>query len=146
MHGIKALLARIKSWFKRSKLKSTEQVHWINHIYDETVTWPNKALMWCNVHGFDEGPGATYWVGMDIRSFGIRAADYIVKCKNKSTYDKWIDKASNDMEHVLSALKSDPELRVINGDDVNVEFIFRWGDEEKTFNVHLGVDWYAEEI
>lgn len=44
--------------------------------------------MWCNVHGFDEGPGSIYWIGMDLRSFGIRVADYIIKCKNKSTYDK----------------------------------------------------------
>ena len=137
--------ARIKHFFKRPKLKSVEQTHWINHIYDETVTWPNKALMWCNVHGFDEGPGSIYWVGMDIRSFGIRVADYIIKCKNKSTYDKWIDKASRDTEHVLSAMKSAQELNLINGDDVSIEFIFRWGDEEKTFDVHLWGDWYAEE-
>ena len=70
--------------------------------------------MWCNVHGFDEGPGSTYWVGMDLRSFGIRVADYIIKCKNKSTYDKWIDKASRDTEHVLSAMKDASELNLIN--------------------------------
>lgn len=62
---------------------------------------------------------------MDLRSFGIRVADYLIKCKNKSTYDKWIDKASRDTEHVLSAMKDAPELNVINGDDVNIEYIFR---------------------
>ena len=31
------------------------------------------------------------------------------------------------------------------GDDVNIEFIFRWGAEEKTFDVHLSGDIYAEE-
>ena len=101
--------------------------------------------MWCNVHGFDEGPGVTYWIGLDIRSFGFRAADYIIKCKNKSTYDKWIYKASHDIEGILSSIKADPDLNVINGDDVNIEYIFRWGDEEKTFNLHIGMDWYAEE-
>ena len=132
-------------FFKRHKVKSTEQTHWVNHIHDETVTWPNKALMWCNVHGFDEGPGSTYWVGLDIRSFGFRVADYIVKCKNKSTYDKWIDMACNNTESFLSAMKSASELNVTNGDDVNIEFIFRWGDDDKSFDVHLSVDWYAEE-
>ena len=134
------------NWIRKSmKGNSVDETHWVNHICDETVTWPNKALMWCNVHGFDEGPGQTYWIGMDIRSFGFRACDYIIKCKNKATYDKWLDKALHDTENVLSAMKSADELRLINGDDINVEYIFRWGDEEKTFNLHLAVDWYAEE-
>ena len=120
-------------------------MHWVNHIYDETVSWPNKGMMWCNVHGFDEGPGTTYWVGLDIRSFGFRAADYIIKCKTKAEYDKWISKAFNDMPGILSAMKSAPELNIINGDDVNIEFQFRWGDDEKDFNLHLSTDWYAEE-
>lgn len=131
--------------FKRKKLKSVQQTHWVNHIYDETVFWPNKAAMWCNVHGFDEGPGSTYWVGLDFRSFGLRVADYIIKCKNKSTYDKWINIASHDIENILSIMKYASELNVTNGDDVNIEYIFRWGEEEKSFNLHLEVDWYAEE-
>lgn len=101
--------------------------------------------MWCNVHGFDEGPGSTYWVGLDFRSFGFRVADYIIKCKNKSTYDKWINIASHDIENILSIMKYASELNVTNGDDVNIEYIFRWGEEEKSFNLHLEVDWYAEE-
>ena len=101
--------------------------------------------MWCNVHGFDEGPGSTYWVGLDFRSFGLRVADYIIKCKNKSTYDKWINIASHDIENILSIMKYASELNVTNGDDVNIEYIFRWGEEEKSFNLHLEVDWYAEE-
>ncbi len=130
-----------KNW----KANSVEETHWVNHIYDETVSWPNKALMWCNVHGFDEGPGQTYWIGLDLRSFGIRCADYIIKCKNKETYDKWINKAARDTEHILSAMKSASELNLIDGRDVNIEYIFRWGDDEKTFNLHVFGDWYAEE-
>ena len=128
-----------------NKLGSAEQIHWINHIHDETVFWPNKAAMWCNVHGFDEGPGQTYWIGMDFRSFGIRTADYIIKCKNKATYDKWLNMALNNIEGILSAMKYASEFNTTNGDNVNTEFIFRWGDEEKTFDVHLGWDWYSEE-
>lgn len=136
----------IFNWFRKyRKNNSVGQTHWVNHIYDETVTWPNKGLMWCNVHGFDEGPGNTYWIGLDVRSFGIRVADYVIKCKNKSTYNKWISKANDDMSKVLSAMKSDSSLKVTNGSDVNIDFVFRWGDEEKNFNVHLSGDWYAEE-
>lgn len=129
-------------------IKSYEETHWVNHIFDETVSWPNKALMWCNVHGFEESfedIGQVYWIGMDFRSFGIRVADYVIRCKNKRTYDKWINKARNDMDNLLSAMKSAPELNVYNGDDVNVEYVFRWGDEDKSFNLHLRTDWYAAE-
>ena len=132
-------------FFKKLILRSTEETHWINHIYDETVFWPNKAAMWCNVHGFDEGPGQTYWIGMDFRSFGIRTADYVIKCKNKATYDKYIDKASRDIENILSSMKYDPNLNVSNGNNVGTEFVFRWGGESKSFNVRLGWDYYVEE-
>ena len=135
----------IKKFLSRLLLKSTEQIHWVNHIYDETVTWPNKAMMWCNVHGFDEGPNITYWIGLDIRTFGIRSADYVIKCKNKATYDKYINKASRDMEGILSEMKADPNLNLATGDDVETEFVFCWGDEDKSFDVRLGWDWYAEE-
>ena len=101
--------------------------------------------MWCNLHGFDEGPGQTYWIGMDFRSFGIRTADYVIKCKNKTTYDKYIERASKDIENVLNAMKHDPDLNVFNGNNVGTEFIFRWGGESKSFNVRLGWDYYAEE-
>ena len=131
--------------FSRWRFKSAEQTHWVNHIYDETVVWPNKAAMWCNVHGFDEGPGSTYWIGLDFRSFGIRTADYIIKCKNKKTYDRYIYEANHNIEGILNSMKYNPDLRTVSGDNVNTEFIFRWGDDDKSFNLHLGWDCYSEE-
>lgn len=143
---IKILLARLNRLFVKSEVKdSIDEEHWINHIYDETVSWPNKGMMWMNLHGFDEGPGQTYWVGMDIRSFGIRVADYVVKCKNKSTYDKWIHEASHDPEKVLYKLREDPNLIYKYGDDVEIKFIFKWGDDDKSFNVRFSTDCYAVE-
>ena len=128
-------------WFKSSE----EQTHWVNHIYDETVVWPNKAMMWANLHGFDEGPGTTYWIGFDIRTFGIRSADYLIKCRTKAMYDYFINKASRDPESLLSEMKSNINMNTINGSDVDVEYIFRWGDEDKSFHIHLNWDWYSEE-
>ena len=130
---------------KSNKLKSTEQVHWVNHTYDETVTWPNGALMWANVHGFDEGPGQVYWVGVDVRSFGIRCADYLVKCKSKAVYDDYIDCATRNTTKFLYKMREDSRVNCINGADVNIEFVFRWGGEEKCFDVHLSGDQFAEE-
>jgi len=141
------LWGKIKRLFskKSGKFNSSTQDHWINHIYDETVTWPNKALMWANVHGFDEGPGQTYWVGLDIRSFGIRVADYIVKCKNKSTYNEYISSAVHNTENFLYKMRQDSRMNYRYGNDVNVEFNFKWGGETKSFDVHLSTDSYAEE-
>ena len=98
--------------------------------------------MYANVHGFDEGPGQVYWVGVDIRSFFIRCADYVIKCKNKSTYDHYINMCAED---ILHAIRNDPRLDYHYGNDVNVDFKFRWCDNEKHFDVHLGTDSYAEE-
>ena len=144
---LKILWSKIKSLFKKKKpsLGSSEQEHWVNHIYDETTTWPNAALMWANIHGFDEGPGKTYWLGIDVRSFGIRCADYVLKFKRKSLYDEYRESAFRDPTKVLYKMRDDSRLNYHYGDDVNVDFMFRWGDDDKHFDVHLGTDSYAEE-
>lgn len=129
----------------KPELKSVEEEHWVNHIYDETTTWPNGAMMWANIHGFDEGPGATYWVGIDVRCFGIRTADYIIKCKSKSTYDEYIYEADHNPTNVLYKMRKDSRLNYKSGEHVTTEFIFKWGGEEKTFNVRYTTDHYAEE-
>lgn len=129
----------------RVLLRSAEETHWVNHIHDETISWPNKGMMWMNLHGFDEGPGATYWVGMDFRSFGIRVADYVVKCKSKAIYDEYISAATRSPDKVLYKMRDDSRLNYKYGDDVNIEFVFRWGNDDKSFDVRLGTDSYAEE-
>ena len=141
---INILIQKIKSLFKGKKpqVNSSEQEHWVNHIYDESKFWPNTGGMYANVHGFDEGPGQVYWVGVDIRSFFIRCADYVIKCKNKSTYDHYINMC---VEDILHAIRNDPRLNYHYGNDVNVDFMFKWGDNDKHFNVHLATDSYAEE-
>ena len=139
------IASKIAKLFSKKKVNSTEEVHWVNHIFDETVTWPNSAMMWINVHGFDEGPGQTYWVGLDGRSFGIRIADYIVKCKDKAVYDEYISFAKSNPTKFLYKMREDSRMNYRYGDDVNIEFIFKWGGEEKTFDVHLSTDSYAEQ-
>jgi hypothetical protein len=121
---------------------SARQEHWINHIHDETKLWPDGHLHWANIHGFDEGPGAVYWVGVDFRYMGIRIEDYVIKCKNKSTYDEYVNLCPEDF---LKKMNSDSRMIVRGGGDVGVEFVFRWGGEDKCFDVHLAGDRYAEE-
>lgn len=141
---ILTLFRKIKYWLNQGSFKSSE-THWVNHICDETVSWPNAALMWANVHGFDEGPGAVYWLGVDIRSFGIRCADYVLKFRSKSLYDEYKDAAIRDTENILYKMRDDPRMKYADGDDMDVEYSFRWGDEEKTFHLHVFGDSYAEE-
>ena len=126
---------------------SQEQEHWVNHIYDETTFWPNSAGMWANVHGFQEGgPGNwVYWVGFDVRTIGIRTADYVIRCTNKATYDEYIREAFSNPTGLLYKMRNDSRLNYSYGSDVNVEFIFKWGDDDKSFDVHLGTDSYAWE-
>lgn len=138
---IKAIIRKI---FHRNS-NSECRTFWVNHIHDETVTWPNKALMWANVHGFDQGPGETYWLGLDLRSFGIRCADYLLKFRDKSLYDEYLDAALRDTEKILYKMRSDPRLNYTYGNDMDVEFYFKWGGEEKSFHIHLGIDSYAEQ-
>lgn len=144
---LRLIVQKLRHWASsedKASVASTQE-HWINHIYDETVSWPNGALMWANVHGFDEGPGAIYWLGIDIRSFGIRCADYVLKFKSKSLYEEYKSIACNDTKNLLSKMRNDSRLSYTNGGDMDVEYRFRWGGSEKSFHVHLGTDSYAEQ-
>ena len=143
--GILTLIkGKIKKFFSK-KLKTNEYTHWVNHIYDETVTWPNSALMWANVHGFDEGPGQTYWLGIDVRSFGIRCADYLLKFRSKSLYDEYREAAYRDPKNLLYKMRGDSRLNCCMCGDWDDEHIFKWGGETKSFHLHLDTDDFAAE-
>ena len=144
----KRLIERIKRFFGKKKMNSVEQVHWVNHICDDYVNASQKAVgMYANLHGFEEmtDSGWVYWVGIDTRFLGIRTADFVIKCKNKSTYDYWIKKTRQNLDSIPQALHKYDNLWCRNGDDVNIDFMFRWGGEEKHFNVRFATDRYAEE-
>lgn len=144
---LRTLYHKIKAWaFADDKGQVvSSQEHWVNHIHDDTVTWPNGAMMWCNVHGFDEGSGGTYWLGLDLRSFGIRCADYLLKFRSKALYEEYLDAAHRDTKNILYKMRNDSRLDYSYGDSMDTEFIFRWGDDSKLFHIHLGVDSYAEQ-
>ena len=93
MKLLKILFQRINRIFKKPTLTSREEVHWVNHICDEFIPPPTPAVQWYNLHGFDEGPGVVYWVGLDCRNFGIRSADYVIRCKTKVLYDEYVEAA-----------------------------------------------------
>ena len=79
---------------------------------------------------------------MDYRYLGIRIEDYVLKFKNKATYDEYVNLCPEDF---LPKLKSDPRMDMRYGGSVETYFAFKWGGEEKTFNVRLDSDRYAEE-
>jgi len=148
MSIIKVFISKIISIFHKSRLGSRDEVHWINHICDETVSVGGNwgTAQWANLHGFDEGPGVTYYVGLDCRCWGIRIADYVIKCKTRAMYDKYIGIAKRkDASDFLHTALNDSALWLRRGGDVGIKFIFKWCDTEKTFNVRLAGDFYAEE-
>ena len=101
--------------------------------------------MYCNLHGFEEA-GGVYWVGIDIRFIGIRCQDILIKCHNKSTYDYWIDRVLHQgPDGIVEDVRDADNLNCQDGEDVNIEFIFKWGDDEKNFNIHVWGDILAEE-
>ena len=146
----KILIERIKRLFIRKKpsLDGSEETHWVDHIYD--TTFPGHKAGpggWCNVHGFREGSdssGWTYWVGYDYRWMGIRVQDLVIKCKSKSIYDKYIGWGSENWL-VHNRAMEDKSLYSRWGDEVETEFIFRWGDDDKSFNVRFSGDVYGIE-
>ena len=46
---------------------------------------------------------------------------------------------------VHNRIQQDPALWTRNGDDVETEFTFRWGDDDKSFNIRFSGDYYGIE-
>ena len=135
-------------------LKGDEQTHWVDHICDEYVNADQKSAGgYANLHGFREGCEGnwTYWVGVDLRWCAIPIADVVIKCKTEKMYNKYINLVKHGNQFhtgpslIAQAVREDPDLWCRNGDDVDTEFIFRWGDKDKDFDVYLSGDRYAEE-
>ena len=143
----KRLIRKIHKLFN---LKSSTKEYWVNHTYDETIHFKEAAGGWCNVHGFacaDQScpDGYRRWVGLDYRWLGIRMQDVVIECKTQRVYDKWIHEAHYDTHSVINEVLFDSELFGNQGDNVNIECVFKWGDEDKSFDVHLSGDRYAIE-
>ena len=69
----------------------------------------------------------------------------IVKCKSKEIYDEYIKAASFSTSEFLHKALADSRLNVKRGNDVEIKFVFRWGDEDKSFNVSGKGDLLGEE-
>lgn len=130
---------------------SVKQEHWVEKLYDETFPVSNQnhwgAVGWTNVWGFREGCEGNwiYYACADGRILGIRVADMIVKCKSKEIYDKYIEAAKYSTSEFLHKALEDSRLNVKRGNDVEIKFVFRWGDEDKSFNINGKGDLLGEE-
>lgn len=146
----KRLIRKIVKFFNHEEFKSATREYWVNHTYDETIHFKEAAGGWCNVHGF-EGidsscpDGWRRWVGLDYRWLGIRIQDVVIECKTKAMYDKWLHNAHYNTHSVINGVLEDSALDGRKGDNVNIEWVFRWGDDDKSFDVHLSGDRYAIE-
>lgn len=138
----------MKSVRAKAKLKSSEKTIWVNHILDETL-YPSSANPgWKNLHGFysEDMDGIHWWIGIDSRILGIRVQDVVVRFNDEKTYKAWVSEAKAGWgTSIINKVLNDPDFRGWNGSDYNVEFVFRWGGESKSFNVHLDGDRYGEQ-
>ena len=146
--ALMAITMIIERLVKKSKLKSTEKTIWVNHILDETMSSKQAAGGWKNMHGFysEDLEGIHWWLGIDSRFLGIRLQDVVVRFNDEYTYNKWVEEARRTTgTSIINKVLEDSNFKGWRGDNYNVEFIFRWGDSDKTFDVHLHDDRYGEQ-
>ena len=77
--------------------------------------------------------------------FGDLEKAVIVKCKNKEIYDEYIKAASFSTSEFLHKALIDSRINVKRGNEVGIKFVFRWGKEDKSFNINGTGDLLGEE-
>lgn len=137
--------------FKRKKLNTESEVHRLTncqHLYNHTHV-QSAFMAWNNVHGFRAEDG-TYYACSDMRSFGARVQNIIVKCKSKAVYDNMIE-AMADTPTILDIMNHTYELHLLhapirgNEHPRTYQFVVPNEDYEKEFNFNSWVDFFAEE-
>ena len=145
---MKKLITVIKNWlynyfiigashYKNSADLNIDTVY----SYDHSVPVPG-VMCWNNVWGFKDKDG--FWYAcVDMRVFGIRVQDIVVKCKSLDTYKLYLKLCESNA--IINAVFQDPRLEAKKGDEVNTNFIFHFSKETKNFNIHNSTDRYAYE-
>ena len=137
------LIIRMFNKLFNNKRKLTRENRDINTVYnyDHSVPVPGICC-WNNVWGFKDNCG--YWYAcVDMRCFGIRVQDIVVKCKNEETYKLYLKLCESSA--IINAVFHDPRLTAKEGDDVNVNFRFHHDGDTKEFDIHCSSDRYAYE-
>ena len=139
---MKLIRAIFDKLFGRSKklLRENRDI-FTTYNYDHSVPVPG-ICSWNNVWGFRDNGG--YWYAcVDMRCFGIRVQDIVVKCKNEETYKLYLKLCESSA--IINAVFQDDRLNAKKGDDVNVNFRFHHDGDTKEFDIHLSTDRYAYE-
>ena len=119
------------------------------HLYDHTAVQPT-LMCWNNVHGFQTEDGTLYACA-DMRIWGARAQNIVVKCATQGVYQDMIDNMEDTsrildiMNHTYSAHNVRLPWR---GDRFPATYRFHVPSEdyEKDFNMNSWVDFMSEEI
>ena len=135
----------IKRFFsKRKSLKASKEKTYsdVDHFYNHTsVQIPPPS--WNNIHGFKTLDNY-YWAGCDMRSWGIRVQDILVKCSTKEKADYWIGLMQNS-NRIIDTIKTRDDHKT--GSQVDTKFTFYCADgSDKSFNMTGSSDLYYEDI
>lgn len=135
----------IKRFFNKGKsLKASREETYSNvdHFYDHTAV-QTPPPSWNNIHGFLDSSGF-YWAAVDMRSWGIRVQDIVVKCSTKKKAEYWIDLMQKSAK-VIDTIKCRDGHK--SGSEINTNFIFNCADGyNKNFNISGGSDFYLEDL
>lgn len=132
--------------FKKKNKKNigsaTTSMNNCQHFYDHTAV-QTPPPSWNNIHGFKTLDGY-YWAGCDMRSWGIRVQDILVKCSTKEKADYWIGLMQSSNK-VIDTIKTRDGHK--SGSQVDTKFTFYCTDgSDKSFNMTGSSDFYYEDI
>lgn len=131
----------IYNTFNSNNIKSENRDIYTVYNYDHSVPVPGICC-WNNVWGFQDDKG--YWYAcVDMRCFGIRVQDIVVKCQDLSVYKMYLKLCESSA--IINAVFSDDRLIANTGDKVNINFVFHHDGDTKEFNIHNNADRYAYE-
>lgn len=144
----KRIIRKIYKFFLKLLNSDTVREYHVTLLFKETIYIKQAAGSWVNIYGFemrDDNGELRRWIGLDDRWLGIRVQDVLLEFKSVNCYSKWKEKAHYDSSSIINDCLTSSDLIGMPGDIVNIEWIFKWGDESKNFDIHLSMDRFAIE-
>lgn len=127
---------------KKNLGSSTRAMNNCQHFYDHTAI-QSPPPSWNNIHGFLDSDGY-YWAAVDMRSWGIRVQDIVIKCSTKKKAEYWIGLMQVSAK-IIDTVRCRDEHQT--GSKINTNFVFNCADGySKNFNISGSSDFYLEDL
>lgn len=111
------------------------------HNYERTVV-QTPPPSWNNIHAYETYK--CYWAAVDMRSWGIRVQDIIVKCDSVEKQVYWRELMTKSAK-IIDTIKCRDNYKT--GKEINTEFVFHCTDgSTKSYNMTGSGDLYLEDF